>query len=132
MSKPTQTNKINVLVVDDDHVCLEALTAILEETGIIECIATFSSTEAIELYQSNDIHITFLDINMPAPDGIETLKQIKEINNKAKVVMVTANSDIATVKKAIGLGASSYIVKPYQTEKIFAAIKTLAAQLSEQ
>ncbi|WP_168204242.1 response regulator [Aliikangiella coralliicola] len=119
--------KINALVVEDDEESLEMLTLILETTDVINCIPVKSGKEAIELYRKHKLHIVFLDIEIPAPDGLETLKQIKEINKDAKVVMVTGSSDVSTVKKAIGLGASGYVVKPFEPEQILNAIKKLNA-----
>ena len=117
--------KYNVLVVEDESVSLEMLCMILDTTDKINCIQAKSGKEAIELYKTNSIDCTFLDINIPAPNGIDTLKQIKTINPKAIVVMQTASNDIETVKKAIALGAASYIAKPYEPEKILESIEKL-------
>ncbi len=117
--------QLTALVVEDDLDCLEILTSILNKTGIIHCETARTGEQAIEYYESKKPQITFLDIDIPAPNGIETLKAIKQSNSKAKVVMVTGISDIDTVKKAVSLGAFGYVVKPFVPDKILSLLKKL-------
>ncbi len=70
-------NKLNALIVEDDLDSLEILTNILENTGIINCETAITGEQAVEFFARNKPHITFLDIDIPAPDGLETLKIIK-------------------------------------------------------
>lgn len=121
----TDEKKINALVVEDDPESMEMLTLILDTTDIVRCERATSGQEALERFKSNKFQITFLDIDIPTPNGLETLQQIRKIDPEAKVVMVTASSDINTVKNAIGLGAFGYVVKPFEPEKILASIKKL-------
>ena len=117
--------KLNALVVEDDFDSLEILTSILKNTGIFDCETARTGEQAIEYFTAHKPQITFLDIDIPAPDGIETLKTIRQSDSKAKVVMVTGCSDIETVKKAVSLGAFGYVVKPFVPEKILSLIKKL-------
>ena len=117
--------KLKALVVEDDFDSLEILTSILNSTGIVSCETARTGEQAIHYFAENKPHITFLDIDIPEPDGIETLKAIKEVEPSAKVVMVTGCSDVETVKKAVGLGAFGYIVKPYVPKKIINVLKNL-------
>lgn len=119
------SKKLNALVVEDDLDSLEILTNILDNTGIIHCETAKNGTQAIEYFNSHKPHITFLDIDIPAPNGIETLKTIRLKDPKAKVVMVTGCSDINTVKKAVSLGAFGYVVKPFVPDKIISVLKKL-------
>lgn len=119
--------KLNALVVEDDFDSLEILTSILNSTGIINCETARTGEQAIDFFAENKPHITFLDIDIPAPDGIETLKAIKKSDPSAKVVMVTGCSDVKTVKMAVSLGAFGYIVKPYVPKKIINVLKNLNA-----
>ncbi len=118
-------NKLNALIVEDDLDSLEILTNILNNTGIINCETARTGDQAIEYFTKNKPHITFLDIDIPAPDGLETLKIIKELDPSARVVMVTGCSDISTVKKAVSLGAYGYVVKPFVPAKILTVLKKL-------
>ena len=122
----TETSKkINALIVEDDFDSLEILTSILNSTGIVNCETARTGKQAIDYFTENRPHITFLDIDIPAPDGIETLRAIKKLDPAAKVVMVTGCSDVKTVKTAVSLGAFAYIVKPYVPKKIINVLKKL-------
>jgi DNA-binding NtrC family response regulator len=117
--------KINALVVEDDLDSLDILLHILNSDGNINTESARTGEQAIDFYKKNMPSITFLDIDIPAPDGLETLKAIKKIDPTAKVVMVTGCSEIVTVKKAVSLGAFGYVVKPFVPEKILSLIKKL-------
>jgi DNA-binding NtrC family response regulator len=123
-----KTKKLTALVVEDDYDCLEILTSLLDKTGIIQYETARTGEQAIEYYRGNKPHITFLDIDIPEPNGIETLKAIREFNPKAKVVMVTGISDIETVNQAVRLGAFGYVVKPFVPSKILNLLKKLNAK----
>lgn len=118
-------NKLNALIVEDDLDSLEILTNILDNTGIINCETARTGEQAVEYFSKKKPHITFLDIDIPAPDGLETLKIIKNSDPSAKVVMVTGCSDVNTVKKAVSLGAYGYVVKPFLPTKILSVLKRL-------
>ena len=111
--------------MEDDLDSLEILTNILKNTGIVNCETARTGEQAVEFFTKNKPHITFLDIDIPAPDGLETLKIIKKSDPSARVVMVTGCSDIATVKKAVSLGAYGYVVKPFVPAKILSVLKKL-------
>lgn len=117
--------KFNALVVEDDLNSLEILTSILDDTSIIDFETARTGEQAIAYFTTNKPQITFLDIDIPPPDGIETLRIIRQIDPTAKVVMVTGCSDINTVQKSVNLGAFGYVDKPYVPEKILAIIRKL-------
>ena len=71
-----------------------------------EVLYAESGKEAIEIVKKDKPQIVLLDVKMKGMDGIETLKEIKEIDKDVVVIMVTAIKDEDTVKKAMELGAS--------------------------
>lgn len=119
------SSNINALVVEDDIDSLEILLHILNGAGINNIESARTGDQALKYYKEAIPNITFLDIDIPAPDGIETLRAIKKIDPIAKVVMVTGSSDIETVKKAVSLGAYGYVVKPFVPEKILTILEKL-------
>ena len=72
-----------------------------------------SGEEAVRLARAEKISVVLLDIKMPGMDGLDTLKNLLEINPKLGVVMVTGVQDDEKVKKAIELGAYGYVLKPF-------------------
>jgi len=125
MTSNNQSDKYNVLVVEDEQISLEMLQRILETNEKINTFTAKTGKQALELFHKHRIDCTLLDVGLPKMNGIEVLEKIKEINPYAKVIMQTSSSDKETVKQSILLGAASYIVKPYEPEKILETLDDL-------
>ena len=59
-----------------------------------------------------------LDIKMPLKNGLETLKEIRKISPKTRIIIVTGYQSVETASEAIKLGATEYIVKPFESEDV--------------
>jgi two-component system chemotaxis response regulator CheY len=114
-----------VLLVDDSLFVKKQLTKILSDEGF-EIIDTAShGKEAVDKYslQGSDIDLVTMDITMPGMDGVTALEKIMEMDQEARVVMITAIGKQDLVKKSIMLGAAGYIVKPLDPEKVLGNIQ---------
>ncbi|MCG7851393.1 MAG: response regulator [Methanosarcinaceae archaeon] len=108
---PLERRDITLLIVDDE----EGIRRVLREFFVRKGYKVFeaeSGEKALQLARSEKISAVLLDMKMPGMDGIETLKGLLEIDPKLGVVMATAVEDEDRVKKAIELGAYSYVLKP--------------------
>jgi len=81
-----------------------------------EVLSASSGREAVKIVKKKRPRMVLLDIKMRGMDGIEALKQIKEIDKNIVVIMVTGVKDDETAKKASSLGADAYITKPLSLE----------------
>lgn len=109
-----------VLIVDDSKFVKKQLGKILESEGY-EIISTAAhGAEAVDKYREmkDCIDLVTMDITMPGMDGITAMEKIVEFDNSAKVVMVSALGKQDLVKKSFILGASNYIVKPLNRDKV--------------
>ena len=108
--------KKRILVCDDEEGIRESLKLILENDYDL----TFAQNgdEAIQTMKTTPIDITILDIKMPKKDGLETLKELKKISPSSKVIIATGYKSVDIAQEAMNLGASDYIVKPFDREKI--------------
>lgn len=108
----------NILIVDDSRTSRKILRAFLEAEGHTVIGEATNGNEGILKY--NELHpdITTMDITMPELDGIESLKRIKESNPNAKIIMVTAAGQKGKILEAVKYGASEFIAKPFDPEKI--------------
>ena len=79
----------------------------------------------LEKIKKTSIDIVILDIKMPKISGFEVLKEIKEISPNTKVLIASGYKSVETAQEAIKLGASDYIVKPFETEKVLNTVKQL-------
>ncbi len=127
---------MKILIVDDDLINRKFLKAMLTGFGEIDLVA--SGIEAIELFNqgleaNTSYDVIFLDIMMPEMDGIETLQEIRRIEEErgidfadgSKVVMVTALADKKNVLSAFSKGCEYYLVKPVQQAKVFELLNEL-------
>ena len=107
-----------ILVVDDAVFMRMTLKDILTKGGHEVVGEASNGKEAIAKYKELTPDVVTMDITMPEMDGIQALKEIKQINAKAIVVMCSAMGQQGMVVEAIQSGAKDFIVKPFQAERI--------------
>jgi len=128
-----QTQKGTILVVDDNKSILSALEILLIPE--FRDITLLSNPNQIPTeLRKKDYNLVILDMNFQAGvntgnEGIYWLGRIKETDPEISVVMITAYGDIDTAVKALKAGASDFILKPWDNEKLLATLK-LAIQLN--
>src|SRR5512133_1749905 len=128
-----QGQKGNILIVDDNKSILSALEILLTpEFGEVTAFANPNQIPS-EL-RKKEYNLVILDMNFSAGintgnEGIFWLGKIKEINPDISVLMMTAYGDIDIAVRALKAGASDFILKPWDNEKLLATIK-LALQLN--
>ena len=106
-----------VLVVDDEKNYPLILGAVLEEEGF-EVLTANSGREALEIQKTSDVDLVLTDMKMPSMDGIELLEKIKAKDPDMPVIMMTAYGSVDKAVEAMGKGAYSYILKPFDNEKL--------------
>jgi DNA-binding response OmpR family regulator len=102
---------IKILVVDDEPEACDALKEFLSMKGYEVSTAQDGQT-ALRKIKEYDPQIVLLDVIMPGMNGIEVLQEIKKMDPKIGVIMVTVVTDEAQAKKTLELGAYDYITKP--------------------
>jgi DNA-binding NtrC family response regulator len=111
-----------VLVVDDDEGLLLSIKATLVSSGLPEPALVSDSRNAMALMRDHPFQLVLLDLMMPHLNGIEVLEKIKREFPDSECVVVSANDEVATAVKAMSLGASDYLVKPLNSEKLIALV----------
>jgi two-component system, chemotaxis family, chemotaxis protein CheY len=81
--------------------------------------------DAVEKYQAHRPDAVLMDITMPELDGLEALKAIRALDPQANVAMVTAIGQQQVVLAAVQAGAKDFVVKPFQPERVLAAIQKM-------
>ena len=107
-----------ILVVDDDTGVREALSEFLLSLGY-GVVAVENGEDALAEYGKGDFDVVMADLIMPNMDGMELLRQIREIkNNEVIFLMITGHPSISTAVEAINRGADDYITKPFHLEDV--------------
>lgn len=127
---------MRILIAEDDFASRKFMLRFLSKYG--ECDVTVDGIEAVEAFtmalESNEGYdLVCLDIMMPALDGYQALKQIREIeaakklpeNKRAKIIMTTALSERRNVTRAFDLGCTAYAGKPIDQNKFENVLKKL-------
>ena len=126
----------NILVVDDLRSMRLTLGGILEDAGH-NVVTVENGYEAIEAARKTHFDVIFMDIKMPGIDGVQTFREVKKIDPKATVIMMTAYSVEDLVKEALEEGAYATVYKPFDIDRIIAVIeevlkKTLILVVDDQ
>jgi len=113
--------EIRTLIVDDSSVMRKIVERALRQAGLDQLLVheAGSGTEGLELLKTKPVDLILSDINMPAMDGLEFVRQIRGQNLApgVPVVMITTESSEEHVKQAIQAGAQGYIRKPFTAEQ---------------
>ncbi|HHW54371.1 MAG: response regulator [bacterium] len=116
-----------ILVVDDAAFMRMMLKDILTKNGFEIVGEAEDGKKALEKYKELQPDLVTMDITMPEMDGIEAVKQIKNFDPEAKIIICSAMGQQAMVIDAIQAGALDFIVKPFQPERVIEAVRKALA-----
>lgn len=114
--------KTNILVVDDQIGMLETFTDILEDRDCNVVTADDGFT-AIKKAKEQSFDLIFMDIKMPGLNGVQTFRELKKIDPKITVIMMTAYSVEDLIEEAVEEGAYAVIYKPFDMDKVIQTIE---------
>lgn len=113
-----------ILVVDDAEFLRVRISKMLSSEGH-EIIEAENGLKAVETYKSARPDLVLMDITMPEMDGLAALREIRNYDSAAKVVMLTALGQESVVLEAIKAGARDFVVKPFEKERVLGAVAKL-------
>ncbi|HWP82698.1 MAG TPA: response regulator [Bacteroidota bacterium] len=113
-----------ILVIDDDEMDLDLMRILMQHEGY-DVISTADGPQGIELYKQHQPSLVFLDLGLPSMSGMEVLRQIRSINEDAKIVLITGYGSIEHAVEAMRGGAIDFVEKTYDTGRMISRIKTI-------
>jgi len=116
------TVKKTAIIADDSKTMRALLTAILTNQEIDVLAEATNGAQAIELVAKHRPDLACLDIDMPAMNGLDALREIRKMNPSTKVLMITGNTKREVVMEAVKQGATGFVVKPFDPGKVSEAI----------
>ncbi|MGB5218586.1 MAG: response regulator [Smithella sp.] len=112
-----------ILIVDDSPISVKIIKSCIPKDKDYELFDANDGQAGVEKYKDIKPDLTFMDLTMPVMNGFQALEEILKFDQKAKVIILTADVQIKAVSKAHDLGAFSVLKKPPAKETIAAAIK---------
>ena len=119
----------SVLVVDDEELTLRTISRGLRQEGF-EVLTAASGEDALKSFRGEKPDLTLLDIVLPGIDGVEVLRQIKEGNPAAIVIMMSAYHLVDRAVEAMKLRAYDYLVKPFHLDDMIATMHRATEMLA--
>ncbi len=116
-----------VLIVDDEESICVMLSAIVEREGF-KVLAARDGDTALKTIRSEAPDLLLVDIKMPGMDGMEVMRQAKELDRNLPVVLITAHADVRGAVKAIKGGAHDYLAKPFDNNEVIRVIHRALAE----
>lgn len=117
--------KEKILIVDDAKFMRITIRKMLEKLGFNEIYEADNVEEALKIYEKRKPDFVTMDITMPGDSGLEGLRRIKEINPKAKILMVSAVSSKNNILQAFSHGAVYFLAKPFTIESFTAVMSKI-------
>jgi DNA-binding NtrC family response regulator len=121
-------HKMNIMIVDDEKIVRESLFHWFTKLGHTAEKAS-SGFEALEILGKNPFDVLFVDIRMPEMNGIELLEKVKTEYPETVVIIITAYGSIESAVKAMQLGASDYLLKPFKPDYLSLVMEKVAQQV---
>jgi len=116
-----------LLVVDDQMGVRRLLFEAFKEEGFIIELAA-SGHEAVEKVNASIPDIILMDMKMPGMNGLETLHEIKKIQDNIPVIMMTAYGELEIVAEAMKLGIKEYVTKPFDINELRGLVKKVLTE----
>ena len=115
-------DSLRTLIVDDSAVMRKIVERSLRQAGINlgEVIEAGNGSEALEILRCRPVDLVLSDINMPVMDGLEFVRQLRDLENAkgVPVVMITTEGSESHVVEAISCGARGYLRKPFTSDQV--------------
>lgn len=112
-----------VLVVDDEERVLRSCQTILASGGIERVLMCQDPRQALDIVDRTPVGVMLVDLWMPHMSGEDLLRSVAENHPEVPVIVVTASDEINTAVRCMRLGATDYIVKPVDRERLLSSIQ---------
>jgi anti-anti-sigma factor len=119
-----------ILIIDDEKPTLAMFRLFLSAYGY-EVLLAENGIQGLEIFRQEKPPIVLTDIKMPGLDGLEVLRQVKEIDPRAEVIVISGHGDMDLNMRALQLNASDFLSKPVQKSELDIALKRAEERLKQ-
>jgi len=122
------TRHIRVLCVDDHRIVREGIALIISQQPDMKVVGTAATgEEAVELFRGNRPDITLMDLQLPGISGLETIRQLRVIDDSARIVVLTMYKGDEDIYRALNAGAVTYLLKDMVGQDLIGVIRAVHA-----
>ena len=121
------TTPVRVMVVDDHPMWRDAVEGDLEAAGFEVVGVASTGAEALARFGACRPQVVVLDLQIPAPDGVEVTREVLRQDPSARVLILSASGEQADVLEAVKAGATGYLVKSASRDELLDAVTRVAA-----
>lgn len=111
-----------ILVIDDEPAILRAMQLALTANGY-ETIVAATGTQGVAKATSTNIDLIVLDLGLPDIDGLEVIQQVRSIDTRTPIIILSAQQDLDTKIRALDLGADDFVEKPFNMPELLARVR---------
>ena len=124
----TRRLRIGVLIADDHSVVREGLASLIGRNADMTVVAEASNgREAVDLWKEHRPDVTLLDLRMPELEGVGAIKEIRALDERARIIMLTTFEGDEDIYRAIQAGAKGYLLKDVPREALMDCIRRVYA-----
>ena len=128
--KPSKAKKkrIRILIADDHTVVREGLVSLVKRKSDMVIVAEASNgREAVDLWKEHRPDVTLLDLRMPELDGVSAIKEIRELDENAHIIVLTTFDGDEDIYRAIKAGAKAYLLKDTARDALVDCVRRVHA-----
>jgi YesN/AraC family two-component response regulator len=126
-----ETKKLKAMVLEDDKETNDLMSKTLDNF-FSDVQSALDGETALELYEKHQPDIIFVDIILPGKSGLDIAKEIRDINPKQMIVIVSASDDMGNISEAVKIGVNNFIRKPINTDKMIDVLKDIVTDIKKQ
>jgi YesN/AraC family two-component response regulator len=126
-----ETKKLKAMVLEDDPETNDLMSKTLDNF-FSDVQSALDGETALELYEKHQPDIIFIDIILPGKSGLDIAKEIRDINPKQMIVIVSASDDMGNISEAVKIGVNNFIRKPINTDKMIDVLKDIVTDIKKQ
>ena len=127
--RKSQSDKIPILVVDDEEVVRELAKEVLQDAGFTVLVAC-DGREALEVYRAHpeEVRAVVLDLTMPHMDGVETFTEMRRVRGDVRVILSSGYNEQDATERFAGKGLAGFIHKPYCADDLTRLVYEVACE----
>lgn len=114
-----------LMIVDDSNIIRNRIQRAYNDSQFMLVATASNGVDALQKFEMHRPQVVTMDLTMPQMDGLECIQKLVEIDSSVRILVISALSDKSTGIKALSLGASGFLYKPFSEDELVQALEEL-------